>query len=182
VQYGGGIVLAIDPATRTGVASGRPGTTPLLTTIDLAREFDDYEDIFGRAITWFSGKLDDGPPELVIIEGLVPAKNHANAVTAIGLHAIFAGLARARKVPVRFAPVSSWRKYFLGVGKMEGARAKAECVRLCRQLGWDPPDHNAAEAAGIWLFGCSLLAPAVTQRHEPLLRGCSTFPLRGGAE
>ena len=69
MQYGGGIVLAIDPATRTGVASGRPGTTPLLTTIDLAREFDDYEDIFGRAITWFSGKLDDGPPELVIIEG-----------------------------------------------------------------------------------------------------------------
>jgi hypothetical protein len=29
-------------------------------------------------------------------------------------------------------------------------------------------DHNATEAGCLWLYGCSLIAPAHTQRHEPL--------------
>jgi len=171
VWYRGGEVWALDPATKTGFARGCPADKPILTTIALKLEFDDYADIFGRAVTWFSGMLAEGLPELVIIEGLVPAQNHANAVIAHGLHAIFSGLAVAYKVPVEFAPVAAWRKYFLGVGRISGERAKAQAVALCQRLGWSAPDHNAAEAAGIWLYGCSLVAPKITRRHEPLFAG-----------
>jgi len=168
VEYHGGAIWGLDPSTKTGVACGRPGTTPVLTTVELQHEFDTYVDVFARAVKWFSGKLDEGLPELVVIEGLVPAQNHSNAMIAYGLHAVFAGLANSRGVLVRFAPVSTWRSYFLGMGRIGGDKAKAQAVMLCKQLGWDAPDHNAAEAAGIWLYGCSLVAPQITRRHEPL--------------
>jgi hypothetical protein len=47
---------------------------------------------------------------------------------------------------------------------------------MCARLGWPLPttksgelDHNAAEAAGIWLYGCARVDPKNTVRHEPLL-------------
>jgi hypothetical protein len=62
--------------------------------------------------------------------------------------------------------------YALGSGRLKGRDAKTAMVRLCRALGWgeDVP-HDAAEAAGIFLWASGQIAPQLAIRHEPLFVG-----------
>jgi hypothetical protein len=67
--YAGGVILALDVATRTGVAWGEPGEKPTLETIDFSKPlpFDkhggrgplgkDAGDCFGRALMWIARKI-----------------------------------------------------------------------------------------------------------------------------
>jgi hypothetical protein len=156
----------------TGIALGHPGATPLLSTVNLARDLDDPCDVFARALNWW--RTLGHVPDLLVIEAPVPPSkawgetNFKTTHISLGLNAIFTGLATQQKIPVLSAPIAAWRKFFLGRGNMKGADAKLACVRLCRTLHWLAPDHNAAEAAGIWLWGCSQVAPKNVQRVEPL--------------
>jgi hypothetical protein len=170
-----GTILAIDSATATGICTGRPGETPKLETRRWrADETDSAEDIYGRAVVWMATRLRDDLPALVVIEQPVPPSaawgqtNHDTTLITIGLFGIFCGLAKAKGVRAMRAPISSWRKYFLGRGNLKGDVAKRQAVRLCRELGWDAPDHNAAEAAGIWSWACAQVAPELAPRVEPL--------------
>jgi hypothetical protein len=91
-----------------------------------------------------------------------------------GLYAIFIGLAVARGTAVIEAPTRTWRKYFLGEGNLKRDAAKLAAKRLCRALKWGDPatlDDNAADAAGIWAYGCTLVAPTRIRRVEPLFTG-----------
>jgi hypothetical protein len=85
-----------------------------------------------------------------------------------GLNDVFAAATRARGTPLIYVQVNVWRKFFLGSGNMRGADAKRAALEQCRRLKWLAPDHNAAEAAGIWLYACGQLAPKFAQRSEPL--------------
>lgn len=171
-------MLALDPAKRTGFAHGRPRDIPLLGTIDLGREHDVYADVFGRAARWFGRILDENRRvALIVIEPPIPPgeiwgkSNYGSLFISHGLYAVFAGMAIARKLDVLDAPVRTWRKYFLGNGNMKRDAAKLAAVRLCRQLKWDAPDDNAAEAAGIWAWGSAQVMPQVVRRIEPLFVG-----------
>src|ERR1035437_5504330 len=100
-------VLALDPATKTGVAFGSPGKSPVLFTVDFGGKGATCEDIFDRAASWFVDFLDRHPVALFVIEGVVPpfgAKGHTNHNTTmitVGIYGVFVGLARSRHI--------SWR-------------------------------------------------------------------------
>ncbi len=166
------VILALDPGKRTGVALGVPGARPVLSVVNFARTHDGPEDIFACT-------LETDKPTLLAIEAPIPPSQKAGltnfdtTLIAIGLSAIFRGAARERSIPIKLAPIGSWRKYVLGCGNLKGADAKAGMVRLCRGLGWGDVDHNAAEAAGIWLYACALTAPKMVCRHEPLFSGAA---------
>lgn len=170
----GPLILGVDAATRTGLALGRPGERPDICTLNFRRDrTDGPTDIFGRAITVMATRFRDRCPDLMAIEEPLPGfRSHNFDATriALGLYGIFTGIAKAKGVRVLPAPIGSWRKFFLGRGNLKGDKAKAECVRLCRQLGWEVPndDHNAAEAAGIFAWACAIEAPKVCVRPEPL--------------
>ncbi len=167
-----GEILAIDPATKTGAAWGAPGTTPHIETVNLGR--DDIADSYGAAVAWMATKLRDRPPALVVIEKVVPPSsawghtNHATTMITIGLFGILCGIARCKSIPLLLAPINSWRKHSLGSGRLAGEQAKHRAVRLCRSLGWDAPDHNAAEAACIFIWASAQVAPERAPRIEPL--------------
>jgi hypothetical protein len=167
-------VLAIDPATRSGFAHGAVGGKPVLESVNFGRERDSHADIFGRATKWFARLLAQKRFDLVVIEEALPPSEIWGrtyyGVTAIshGLRGIFLGQSAAYGLRTAEAPIRSWRKYSLGRGDLARDDAKAAAVALCKNLRWPAADDNAAEAAGIWLYGCSLLAPARVQRHEPL--------------
>lgn len=170
-------ILALDPATRTGIAFGEPGRAPDICTVNFRRSRnDDVEDIFGRAVAFAATRFRDRRPDVLAIEAPLPggkSKNASATVIALGLYGIFTGIARAKGVRVLPAPIGSWRKFFLGRGNLKGPAAKAECVALCRRLGWEVPgdDHNAAEAAGIWAWACAIETPRAAPRVEPLFAG-----------
>lgn len=150
-----GIILALDVASKTGVAEGRPGEVPRLQTIDFRGE-GELPGLYGRATTWMATKLRDDPPDLIVIERVVPPSgamgftNHDTTMISIGMFAIFSGIINCKSVPLELAAISTWRKHFIGKGNHPGAVAKKMAVDRCKLLGWDAPDNNAAEAGGIW--------------------------------
>lgn len=154
-----GKILALDVATRTGVAEGRPGEVPRLQTVDF-RAGDDLSMLYANATTWLATKLRDDQPDLVVIERVVPPSgamghtNHDTTMISIGTFAIMCGIVRCKNVRLEYAPINTWRKHFLGHGRLPGAQAKRQAQQRCALLGWDAPDHNAAEAGGIWDWAC----------------------------
>ena len=166
-------IIALDPATTTGICHGYVGSKPRLLAQKFRRStLDTEEEIYGAAVAFFAGFLKDRTPDLVCIEAPIMAtwgKTNAQT-TAItrGLYAIFTGIAGAKGITVRRADIGTWRKWFLGRGNLKGPEAKRRCVALCHQLGWTAPDHNAAEAAGIWSWAGSQVDPRGVQRIEPL--------------
>ena len=163
-------IIAIDPATISGICHGYVGSKPRLLTKCFRSKTD--EDLYGAATVFFATFLLDKKPDLVCIEAPIQAawgKTNAQTTSITrGLYAIFTGIARAKNIEVRRADIGTWRKYFLGRGNLKGAEAKRQCVRLCQQLGWVAADHNAAEAAGIWCWAGSTLDPSRATRVEPL--------------
>lgn len=156
-----GTILALDVASKTGVAFGRPGEIPRLQTIDFRGE-DELPGLYGRAVTWMATRLRDEPPDLVVIERVVPPSgamgftNHDTTMTSIGLFAILCGIVHCKSIRLELAPISTWRKNFLGKGNYPGKVAKQMAVDRCKLLGWDAPDNNAAEAAGIWSWAAGI--------------------------
>jgi hypothetical protein len=152
-----GKILALDVATKTGVAEGRPGEVPRLRTIDFRGDAkNDLTVLYGRATLWMAMTLRDNPPDLVVIEKPVPPSgawghtNHETSMITIGLFGILCGIVHCKSIRLEIAPISTWRKYFLGRGNHPGVIAKQMAVDRCKLLGWDAIDNNAAEAAGIW--------------------------------
>lgn len=160
------LIIAIDPATRCGVAEGLAGGTPDLRTINFGRVMDDPPDVFARVLGWIVRRLDAPPrPAFVAIETPVPKYDSS---LVLGIHAILCGAARARGIPIKHAAVGTWRAYALGTSKLKRPEAKAAALQTCKRLGWSAPDDNAAEAGLIWLWCCSLVAPRTVPRTEPL--------------
>jgi hypothetical protein len=175
----GGRVLALDPATKTGFAFGAPhDAAPEIGAVDFGRAHDGSGDVFGRAVRWAEPQI--RAANLLVIEPPIPPgqlwndSNYRSTVILHGLYAIFIGLAVARGTAVIEAPTRTWRKYFLGEGNLKRDAAKLAAKRLCRALKWGDPatlDDNAADAAGIWAYGCTLVAPTRIRRVEPLFTG-----------
>lgn len=170
-------IVAIDPATNSGFCEGHVGASPMLHAQRFRSGADDDIDLYGAATLYFATFLMTRKPDLIAIEApIMAAWGKTNAqTTAItrGLYAIFTGIARAKGIRVLTADIGTWRKYTLGRGNLKGPDAKRQCVALCRQLGWNAPTHDAAEAAGIWLWAGSQLAPERVQRIEPLFARAS---------
>lgn len=164
------IIMAIDAALRTGIATGEPGSAPTLEFVDFARPHDDHADIFGRAVKWMARRLADGPPiDLVVLEGVVP--QYDKTIQA-GLCGVLAGIANAKGIKVEVVAVQTWRAFVLGDGKLPKVRAKARAVAVVHQLGWAEADvdHNAAEAGCQWLWACSRVAPRLLPQIPLFMR------------
>lgn len=160
-------ILALDPATLTGVAYGIPGGTPKLSVWKLREDPDDEpEEIFRRAATLMWRRMVLEPPALLAIEVPVPphmakgVTQHKTSAIMLGLYGLYVGIARARGVKVIPAPIRTWRKCALGVGNLPGEQAKRLMMKRCKALGWEASDHNAAEAAGIWFWACGSVQAA----------------------
>ena len=172
-------MLALDPASVTGFAYGAPDDTPEIGSVKFSREHDVRADVFGRAVAWWRMRMQTRAPHLLVIEPPIPPgdlwgrSNYDATVILHGLYAIFTGLATEQKIPVIEAPTATWRRYFLGRGKLPRAEAKLAAKRLCRHLKWgdEKSDDNACEAAGIWAWGCAQAEPKLSQRIEPLFTG-----------
>lgn len=174
-------LLAIDPATVTGVADGLAGGTPMLTVIRLRTSPDDTaEDIFGRAGEWLWRRLVLGKPDVMAIEQPIPPArmkgktNYQMTKISHGIYGTMIGIAKAAGVEVLPVHIASWRKCVLGKGNMPGADAKRAMMEQCRRLGWPTETHDGAEAAGIHIYASGIVlgrARAASSRVEEINTG-----------
>jgi hypothetical protein len=173
-------ILALDLARTTGVALGRAGGAPVLQSISFSRSRDDDPGrIFGKALTWAATTFRLQRPDFVVIEAPISPSEMAGrtqfATTnlALGLRAIIQAVASLKGIHTRQVAIKTWRKYALHNGNLRGPDAKERAIKLCTDLGWQVPDHNAAEAGCIFLWAESQITPKLAQRPEPLFVGGS---------
>lgn len=110
------------------------------------------------------------PIECLVFEEAIPAHQlhgHSNAQTifaAAGLAAHAMSFAEAIGCRYRAVNIAAWRRHF--IGKMpRGTKSpdlKHMAMQRCRELGFDPTKHDAAEALGLLDYQLSIegvLAP-----------------------
>jgi Holliday junction resolvasome RuvABC endonuclease subunit len=105
---------------------------------------------------WLGRFLREHTPEAVAVEA--PALGTHTDAPTIYRQAMIRGMllwgchVSQPSIPVYSIPPASWRKTFIGFGKKPKDRTESwkqlACQR-CNALGWDYPDHNAAESSGV---------------------------------
>jgi Holliday junction resolvasome RuvABC endonuclease subunit len=144
-------VLAFDTATKTGVAFGGAGEKPRAWSVDLGKT--DWPVRFSKTLRMVSHYVETLKPDLIAVEAFVGGpKANSNLV---GLVACVQGEAVRLGVPVVSYYPATVRKHFLG-GIRSKAPIKAQVYARCRMLGWSVEDLDAADAAALWDYTCSL--------------------------
>lgn len=165
-----GKIIALDLASKVGIAVGEPGAVPLLWTHPLGRVGGTQDARFAACLR-LTGDLIQahGPGEIVIEKPIhgqrTRAKNARNpdALEAertnfflVGLRACVRGVANLHGVPVHDHAVSTVRLHFIGHGMLKREAAKAAVMARCRQLRWAPDGEDSADAAALWDYACSM--------------------------
>jgi crossover junction endodeoxyribonuclease RuvC len=170
-------VLALDLATETGWALGKPGDNyPRSGTTRFAAKGASHGAIGNGAAQWFDAftaqhEFDQAVIEQEVRKPQYKSSHDSNDITR-GLIWQFRVMLFARRIyePHRltFAPVNTVRKFFLGDGHIPSAQAKHRTVQRCEALGWAPADDNAADALAIWAWRCSIIDPTFGTTLSPL--------------
>lgn len=168
------VVLAMDIARNTGWALHEPGMPkPFFGTIPLASSAG----VVGPAMEQFRQFLQErhelhgGLTDIVFedqhvamhdrqpkkeggrVQKVIDIKPVKKLIALAGMAEWFAHCVEAQCYSVH---IGTWRKHFLGTGKLKRDEAKQRAMDECRRLGIDPPDDNAAEACGILDYYLSL--------------------------
>jgi len=172
------LILALDIATKTGWAIGRPSMQiPSSGSIRFGQFHSEQQDIFGQAIKWFSNFLRDMPvvPDILIVEAMLPPDamrgqtSRAVRDRLAGLHGTMLGVAQLRGVAeFASASVGDVRAHFIGDRTCKREQAKREVILQCNAQGWNADDHNQADACALWSYACSLIWPELALRVMPL--------------
>lgn len=163
------LIMALDPASTTGVCIGEPGQSPRLFSKAFKRdETDDPKDVFRRATRWLAEHLQTERIDHLAIEAPFPSQNFATSMISLGLFGIFTGIAGCKGIQIKLVQISSWRKYFLSNGRLSKEQAKRQSMQVCEAMGWKADGHDSAEAAGIWSWAVTQIAPSLAPRVEPI--------------
>lgn len=160
------IILALDIATRTGVAVGKAGTAPVCFSEDLGKgQSEDAR--FSKALILTDRLIREHKPDLIAVEAAVGGRDTSHYL--VGILACVRGCAFNRKVPLKSYHSGSIRKHFVGKAlttrdfpNMSKAAAKKEIKikvwNRCRALNYRVPlnDYDAADAAALFDYACAM--------------------------
>ena len=165
-------ILALDLASQTGWAIGKPGDTPTHGTIRFASPGASHEAIFCKAMDWMMGMTRG--IDLVVWEAPMPTsfnrgRTSADATTILyGLPAVIGAIAYKHGIyDIRKAGARDVRRHFLGCNPQRKT-AKTMVKSQCRKMGWHVSDDNEADALALWSYMCSLIEPALAMRPTSL--------------
>ena len=130
-----------------------------------AREFDSFGEndrLLQRAVrAWLDPIIDRIRPDVIVFEQIVVNLKRPNLRTLYQQFSVVAAIdtvADAYDIDTYQVDVPVWRKHFIGTAGApralkSGERAdwlKTKAIERCKELGWQIPNHHAAEACGIW--------------------------------
>lgn len=171
-----GAIVALDLATRTGIAIGEPGQKPVCMTHVLGDQGGQHGDRFAAAMRLTRRLIEDHRPvELALerpIQGGGGTRHRPELL--MGLRACVLGVAKLMDVPTSDHDVRSIRLHFIGHGGLKRVAAKAAVIARCRHLGYVTHGEDEADAAALWDYACSLRSRAHGIATTPLFHEAGT--------
>lgn len=169
-----GSILGLDFSKKsTGIAFGRPGERPVLSTVSFAKwEGASLDEAASAIIRWLPELLGTYRPDMVVLEAALPpaaSRDETSARLALGADFMIRGACHIRRV--RFATVhrGTWTAFYLGKGNLKSAEAKARSLAVARGVGLEPRNADEADAAGIWFWACAEFAGHQVDEILPLI-------------
>lgn len=154
-------ILALDLATHTGIALGRPGADPLLMSLtipsykEMGRRWNFYYE-------WLDHRLTQGDITHVAVEAPAKFQSSVQAATiARSLNSFTDLLCYRHKIPLFPHNIGTIKKFMTGSGRAR----KADMTRAVRQRGLHPTNDNESDAAAVWLLTVHKLCP---DQHQTL--------------
>jgi hypothetical protein len=149
-------VLGLDLSSHVGWAWGARGDRiPRTGVWDLPPPAVDI----GRTFAAFENELLDRftleKPALVVMEAPLPPSGQTHPLTMrlqIGLAAVTACACYRWEIRLEERPASTVRAKVIGTGRFAKGQAKPIVFRWARDFGIPVADHNAADAAVLWLY------------------------------
>lgn len=150
-------VLALDLASKTGVAVGDPNTIPLCFTENLGEVGEHHGARFAQAFRMMKRLIVAHQPALIVLEAPFKTKHSKMQIEymLMGLRGCVMGAAHMFHIPFEQHDVSTIRKHFIGHGRLKRADAKRATIARCGQLGWKVANDDEADAAALWDYACS---------------------------
>jgi hypothetical protein len=177
-----GTVLALDLATVTGFAWGKPGAVPKFGSIRLSKPGTSRALTYRNFRIWLEDiwNVRDKQPDLIVFESpAVPSI--MSGKTNIDTIKLLLGLSEHLeewcygKFELREASVSQVRSHFIGSNK-KAILAKPKTMARCKELGWDVVTYDEADACALWDYQCCFLRPDLAMRTTPLFQGRQKSP------
>lgn len=173
-------ILSLDVATRMGWAFGSPGSFPRSGSEQLAPAGASNGTIGRGLLRWLADFITVSRPAMIYYEVPMDPRHmggkttFATARILLGLPFLVETIAEARGIfKLREAGVQDVRKHFCGEARPRDK--KAAVLARCRQLGWAPSDHNAADALALWDFACAIECPGAAIATTPLFQPLPEF-------
>ena len=168
-----GLVLALDLATTTGWASGRPEGPPEFGSVKFTGS---RAQAYRQLRTWLDAtwNVRDFQPDLIVYESpavpsIMSGKTNIDTIKRLmGLAEHLEEWAED-KIELREASVSQVRAHFLG-RNMKSKEAKPLTIQRCHERGWRVSGEDEADACALWDYQVSWLRPDIAVRNTPLFR------------
>ena len=172
-----GTVLALDLATTTGWAFGKPGAKPTFGHITFAKPGSSRARIYRAFRTWLEDRWNvrDAQPDLIVFESaalpmLMQGRTNADTIKAlIGLTEHLEEFCY-QNIELREASVQQVRAHFIGAN-IKSALAKPATVERCRQLKWMVETDDEADALALLDYQLAYLRADLAYRTTPLFQG-----------
>lgn len=168
------MILGLDQSrSATGFCYG-DSSVPDKAPVWGVHSFNDYGENDALLILevrkWLSTLCEKIRPSVIYFEQIVMSTERFNTLTLYEQFALVAGIqtvAGDHAIDSYQVDIGTWRKRFLGTGnapKWVGKKDRTNWLKdkarqCCADRGWLILDHNAAEAAGIWDYGCAHADP-----------------------
>jgi hypothetical protein len=169
------MILALDTATTTGWAAGRPGERPIWG----ARRFPGGST--GEMLTifraWLESRCDELRPALIAFESPyiprpsarfrgAPPLNPLTLRRLLAIVGMVEAVAWQRQIDCIERNPSEIAKFFLGNSRQGGRDAKkAATIKMCAIYGWQTVSDDAADALALWTMAEALTAPQLAARR-----------------
>jgi hypothetical protein len=171
-----GSVLALDLATTTGWAFGKPCSELTFGTIRFAKPGASRPVIYRAFRSWLDEMWDmqDKRPDKIVYE-LPMQPLHMKGKTNIETSKLLIGLAEhleewaLGKTELREATVGQVRSHFIGLNA-KSAIAKPKTMERCHELGWQVETSDEGDACALWDYQISFLRPDIAVKHTPLFQ------------
>lgn len=150
-------ILAVDFSKRsTGLAFGRPGERPVLSSISFAKwEGASLAEASSAIIRWLPEALGTFAPDLIVVEAALPpiaSREQISARLALGFDFLLKGAAHLRTIRCEEVAGGTWKAFSLGCGNLPSAEAKRRSMAVCKGMGWEAANNDEADAACVWIW------------------------------